>query len=428
MTTDRRHFIAQASALSAAAFIAPSALGARRSSALGDLGIGLVGCGGRGCGAVNDSMQANPNVRLIAMADVDTAKAKTGRDELQKAHSARIAVDDSRIYGGLDGFQRVIETPGVDIVFFAAAPGFRPQHVAAAVAAKKHVFAEKPVCVDPFGYRSCCASHDAAVKQGTAIVTGTQYRRQTSFVEAMRLIHKEKAIGEVVSATARYCSQGIWYRPREGGMSDARYQINNWMHFIWLSGDEICEQAVHNIDVMNWVMGGPPESAISCGGRFTRPEDSEMWDSLAVDFVYPGGKVVDFKCRQWPNATSDVDNVVYGTNGYALLRAFSSGSTLYDLSGKEIAFIPGDIGAAYRQEHKDLVDSITAGKPIVELRQTAESSLTAALGRESGYCGRNLDWKWFSDESQLNLFPAGLTLESELPKPFVRFAGSYTIV
>ena len=136
--------------------------------------------------------------------------------------------------------------------------------------------------------------------------------------------------------TARYCSGGIWYKPRKDGMSDTEYQIYNWMHFIWLSGDQIAEQAVHNIDVMNWVMGGPPLSAYGGGGRFTRPADSEMWDNVEVDYIYPGNRMVSFMCRQIPNTQSDNSNTIYGTKGICTILGGNSGSTITDRDGNEI--------------------------------------------------------------------------------------------
>ena len=190
------------------------------------------------------------------------------------------------------------------------------------------------------------------------------------------------------------------------------------MHFTWLSGDQICEQAVHNIDVMNWVFGNP-ERCYAMGGRFTRPSDSEMWDNMSVDYTYPGEKVVSFRCRQVPGTKSDVDNIIYGSEGIAYIKAINGGSRIVDRNGKELYSERGNIGAAYRQEHKDLVDSIVAGKPIVELNQTADSSLTAAMGRESAYSGMPLTWEFMTEESEQDTFKHDLTMDMAMePRPY----------
>jgi len=321
----------------------------------------------------------------------------------------------------------VLEDPDVDVVLLTTSPGFRPRMILEAVEAGKHVFAEKPTCVDPAGYRICLAAHDLAVANGTAIVTGTQYRRQTNYVGAVEEIRKG-TIGEIVSGTTRYCSGGIWYRPRKEGMSDAEYQLNNWMHFIWLSGDQIAEQAVHNIDAINWVMGENPVSAYGSGGRFTRPEDSEMWDSMAIDYEYPGGRIISFMCRQIPGTTGDNGSVIEGTEGTCFIGAINSGSRIVDRRGREIWTMGGSISQAYQQEHKDLVDSIRAGTPIVELRQTADSSLAAVLGRIAAYTGQKVSFKFLAEESQLDLFPPDLTWDSTLPEPQFAIPGRTKLV
>ena len=128
--------------------------------------------------------------------------------------------------------------------------------------------------MDPAGFKICLTAHEQAVANGTAIVTGTQCRRQTNYVEAIKRIHGGE-IGDIVAATAATAQREFGIEFENPGMSDTEYQIFNWMHFIWLSGDQIAEQAVHNIDTMNWIMGGPPESAYGSGGRFTRPEEAK---------------------------------------------------------------------------------------------------------------------------------------------------------
>ncbi|MEL6105804.1 MAG: Gfo/Idh/MocA family oxidoreductase [Planctomycetota bacterium] len=377
--------------------------------------LGIVGLGGRGTGALNDTLSINDKVQLVATADIDPAKQNVlGR--LEKRHGEKVSVASGKNYVGIDAYKRVLDDPDVDVVLLTTPPGFRPQYLLDAVEAGKHVFAEKPTCIDPAGYRTCVKAHEKAIENGTAIVTGTQYRRQTNYVEAVKRIHGGE-IGEIIGMTSRYCSNGIWYRARKDGMSDTQYQLYNWMHFIWLSGDQIAEQAVHNIDFMNWVMNGPPTSAYGSGGRFTRPDDSEMWDSCNVDYLYPGNRLVSFKCRQIPDTKSDNSNVIYGSEGIATVYGINRGAIITDRKGNEKWSMKGDISAAYQQEHKDLVDSIRAGKPIVELKQTAESSLTAVLGRIACYTGQDVSWDFLVNESKIDLFPKDLDFNGKRPEP-----------
>jgi len=424
--TSRRNFIAAGSTASlAAGLMVHSSRGAAAESS--ELRLGIVGCGGRGTGAMDDSLSINQNVKLVAAADLYPEKCSRLRQTLSEKHEGKVALADDKIFGGLDGYKKVLEDPDVDIVLMTTSPGFRPQLVLEAVEAGKHVFAEKPACVDPAGYRICLAAHDLAVSNGTAIVTGTQYRRQTNYVGAVEEIRKG-AIGEIVSGTTRYCAGGIWYRPRKEGMSDAEYQMNNWYHFVWLSGDQIVEQAVHNIDTINWVMDANPVSAYGSGGRFTRPADSELWDNMSVDYEYPGGKIISFMCRQIPGTAGDNGSVIEGTEGTCFIGAINSGSRIVDRKGKEIWKMGGSISKAYQQEHKDLVDSIRAGKPIVEFKQTADSSLVAVLGRVAAYTGQKVSFDFLAKESKLDLFPAELTWDSSLPEPTFAIPGKTKLV
>ena len=391
-----------------------------------ELRIGVIGCGGRGSGAINDSLSINEGVKLVATADLYGSKCAALWKTLREAHPGKVAEADT-IHEGFDGYRRILDDPSIDIVHVTTSPGFRPSYTLAAVEAGKHVFTEKPGCVDPAGYRVCLAAHDAAVAKGRAIVAGTQYRRQANFIDAIEQI-RSGAIGDVISATSRFCSSGIWYRPRTAGMSDAEYQMNNWYHFVWLSGDQIVEQAVHNLDAMNWVMGANPVSAFGSGGRFTRPDDSELWDSFSIDYEYPGERIVSFMCRQIPGAATDVSNVVYGSKGECHIGSFNAGSRIFDPSGKQVWEMKGSIADAYKQEHKDLVDSIRAGKPIVELKQLADSSLVAVMGRLAAYTGQKVTWKFVTEESKLDLFPKDLTWTSSLPRQAPAVPGKTKLV
>lgn len=419
----RRSFVAGAAGVAAVTMVHSSRASDEETL---ELRLGVIGCGGRGSGAINDSLSINEGVRLVATADLYAPKCAALWRAMREAHPGKVAAADT-IASGLDSYRRILDDPNVDVVLMTTSPGFRPGYLREAVEAGKHVFTEKPACVDPAGYRTCLETHDAAVTRGTAIVAGTQYRRQTNYVAAVEQI-RQGAIGDVIGAAARYCAGGIWYRPRTEGMSDAEFQANNWYHFIWLSGDHIVEQAVHNIDTMNWVMDANPVSAFGSGGRFTRPDDSELWDSFSITYEYPGNRLVTFMCRQIPGASVDVGNVIYGTKGQCHIGGANAGSRIVDRAGDTLWEMAGSIADAYKQEHRDLVDSIRAGKPIVELRQMADSSMVAVMGRMAAYTGRDVTWKFAAEESKLDLFPKDLTWESSLPAPQFAVPGKTRLI
>ena len=410
---NRRGFMSTTAAASlAASTMVHSATAAKSESH--PLRLAVIGCGGRGRGAIDDSLTINSGVTLVAAADLRLENCQQMFKSVSKAHPDKVDVQSTKLYSGLDGYKQILDDPDIDVVFLTTSPGFRPLMIEAAVQAGKHIFAEKPVCIDAVGYHSCKASHVLAEQNKTAIVTGTQYRRQVNYIAAIEQI-RSGAIGEIVNVTARYCTGGIWYRPRKEGMSDTEYQLTNWMHFIWLSGDQICEQAVHNIDTFNWVMGENPLSAYASGGRFTRPADSEMWDSMSVAYEYPEGRTVSFMCRQIPGSQGRNDNVIYGTEGTCQIGAANSGSRIIDRQGKQIWEKEGKIKDAYREEHRALIESIRNETPIVELTQTANSSMVGVLGRVAAYSGKKVTWDFMTKQSTLDLFPKSLTWDGPLP-------------
>src|SRR6056297_713824 len=144
--------------------------------------IGLVGAGGRGSGAAVDTLTINDGVALAAIADLNADKPAGLTKALSRKFEAKVKTGE-KLYSGLDAYKRILDDDEIDIVMFATPPGFRPGHILEAVDAGKHVFAEKPTCIDPAGYKLCLQAHAKAIDNKTAIVTGTQYRRQTNYIE-----------------------------------------------------------------------------------------------------------------------------------------------------------------------------------------------------------------------------------------------------
>ena len=210
---NRRGFISTTAAASLAASTMVHSASAAKSSSQ-PLRVGVIGCGGRGTGAVNDSLTINTDVTLVAAADLQLANCERLFKAMVKEHPEKVDAQSTKLYSGLDGYKQILNDPDVDIVLLTTSPGFRPRMLQEAVLAGKHVFAEKPVCIDAVGYQLCQEAHALATKNKTAIVTGTQYRRQVNYIAAVEQI-RNGAIGEIINITARYCTSGIWYRPRK---------------------------------------------------------------------------------------------------------------------------------------------------------------------------------------------------------------------
>ena len=410
----RRGFLKTSAAASAAAMM--TTLGASFVHAAGSdvIKVGVIGCGGRGNGAANDCLegaqQAGAKAEIFAVGDVFKGQTNNLKNKFKLA--------DDKCFGGLDAYKGVIDS-GVDLVVLATPPGFRPYHFQYAIEKGKHVFFEKPVAVDPVGIRIVIAAGAAATEKKLGVVTGTQRRHEKNYIDTIKAIH-DGAIGDILHMSVYWCGGGIWSRGRQPGQSDTEYQINNWYHYIWLSGDQICEQHIHNLDIAAWVMGTHPDWAYGQGGRTVRTEPGQIWDNTAVEFGYANGaRIISFG-RHWPG-DGEVGEYAIGTKGTS-----NPGGSIRTADGKETRFRGGTNG--YVQEHADLIKSILDGKPLNEAKQVAESTMMAIMGRMSCYTGRRVKWDFVMNQSKLDTMPKDLDLKGAMPEPPVPIPGKEKLI
>ena len=383
--------------------------------------VGLIGCGGRGSQAIGDCLQADKSVKFWAAGDVFLDKAKGTVAAYQESHKDRAELGD-RVFGGLDAVDQVLAS-GVDLVILAAPPGFRPPHLEAAIKAGKHIFCEKPVGVDGPGIKKALGLVEEAKKKNLAIVAGTQRRHEIGYLKTMEKIHGG-AIGDIVSARCSWNGSEPWFKARKPGQSDVEYQLMNWYHFVWLCGDHIVEQHVHNLDVINWAMKGHPLKAVGYGGRIGRRAGTpaavgHIYDLFSIEYEYAGGVPMHSYCSHVPGTTQDVSETIYGTKGHSRVSSYQIGKeTIHKKDRNELS--------PYVQEHIDLIQSIKAGKPHNELQAVAESTLTAVLGRMAVYSGKVVTWD-DALNSTIDTMPKGLDLKAALTVPAVAVPGKYKV-
>lgn len=395
--------------------------------------VGLIGCGGRGRGAVRDILNAeekingaNPKVEIVAVADVFKHKAEDAAKAFSNAKSKdygrynkQVKITPDTIFDGLNAYENLLKAD-VNLVILATPPGFRPYHLEAAIHAGKNIFCEKPVCVDATGARKCYGLVEESKKKNIAIVAGTQRRHQKGYLESIKKI-EDGAIGDIRAARCSWNGQGIWFHDRAENVSDVAYQLDNWYHFLWVCGDHIVEQHVHNLDVINWVMGGPPVKALGMGGRATRkPGDpnvvGNIWDHFAVEYEYKNGVRLSSYCRHIPG-DEDVSETVYGAKGTFTTRGG------YKINGEQSG---SDDISAYVQEHIDLLNSIRAGRPLNELKNVTDSTFTAILGRNAAYACRELKWDTALASAE-DTMPKDLTMTTKLDVPRSPVPGSWKL-
>jgi predicted dehydrogenase len=366
----------------AAGFAILSSRGAVAANNSETIKIGLIGSGGRGYGAAINCLTGNKNVKLIAVADAFEERAKGAAERLKTktppAVAEQVDIAPDHIFTGLDAYKKLLATD-IDMIIHATPPYARPTQIMAAVDAGKHIFTEKPIAVDAAGVRLFIDAANKAKEKKLSFVTGLQRRHQKEYVETIKQIHDGK-IGDILAARAYWNGTLPFAHDRKEGEKDLAYRLRNWYNNCWTCGDNIVEQHIHNLDVINWALNAHPIKVVASGGRTWKPYTErygDIWDSFSCDYEYPNGVHVISMSRHWANSANGVFEEVTGVKGK---------STCTDL-GK-----PGT--DPYVQEHIDLLASIRGeGEYLNEGVRTAESTLTAIMGRDAAYSGKELSWE-----------------------------------
>ena len=372
-----------------------------------EIKVGVIGCGGRGSGAIQNLFDAADGIRLTALGDVFPDRL----EGLRKRAAEKLGqeVPDENCFIGFDAYQKVIDS-GVDMIIDTTPPVFRPDHFKYAVQKGVHSFLEKPVAVDAKGYRTVMAAAKQAQAKGLCVVCGTQRHHQRPYVEAFRKI-QEGYIGEITGGNV-YWNQGmLWYRNREKGWSDMEWMIRDWVNWKWLSGDHIVEQHVHNIDVFLWMSGYKVAKATGFGARHRRIT-GDQYDQFSIDFEMENGVHLHSMCRQIDGCSNAVGEIIYGTKG----SWNSFDHEIKDLDGNVVwKFDNEKAETEFRQhnpyvlEHVDLVNHIRKGEPIDEATACAMSTLAGVMGRTAAYTGDTVTWDAMS-QSELDYLPEKLEL------------------
>lgn len=358
------------------------------------LKIALVGCGGRGTGAARQALSTGDGIQLVAMADAFRDRLDESLKTLNKVFGEespeKLNVPEEHKFVGFEAYKDAISL--ADVVILATPPGFRPSHFEEAINAGKHVFMEKPVATDAPGVRKVLETGKLADEKGLNVVVGLQRHYQNSYREVLKRINRGD-VGKITSGQVYWNSDGVWVRERKPHQNEMEYQMRNWYYFVWLCGDHIMEQHIHNIDVANWFIGEYPESAQGMGGREVRTgsEHGQIFDHHFVEFTYPGGAVVASQCRHQPDTMSRVSESFQGTKGS--IDISGDRGTIKDLKGKAIYEHDGDEDPnPYQVEHNELFAAIRNGGHINNAEYGAKSTMTALLGRMATYSGKVITW------------------------------------
>jgi myo-inositol 2-dehydrogenase/D-chiro-inositol 1-dehydrogenase len=420
----RRDFLKTSALLAGGMMIQPFSIPGAYAAGTDEIKLAVIGCGGRGTGAVFQAFETGYNIKLVAMADAFRDRInKSYAPIMDKYGSGKVDVPEERKFVGFDGYKEAIKL--ADVVILASPPGFRPDHFEEAVKQGKQVFMEKPVAIDAIGIRRVLAAAEEAKKKKLNVVVGLQRHYQDNYRETIKRIH-DGAIGDIVGGQVYWNDGGVWVNPRQPGQTEMEYQMRNWYYFNWLCGDHINEQHVHNIDVANWVKDSYPVQAYGTGGRQVRTgkDHGEIFDHHSITFTYADGTVIFSECRHFPGAANRVDESFQGTKGKVFLSAGNHGN-LTDYKGNALYTHERENNPnPYQVEHNELFAAIVAGEyKFADAENAAKSTMTAILGRYATYSGKVVTW----DEalnSNINLMPEKLAWDA-MPKVLPNADGYY---
>lgn len=376
------------------------------------LKVGLIGCGGRGTGAAQQALKADPKVKLVAMGDAFEDRLQSSLKSLSavKQIADKIDVPPENQFVGFDAYKGVIAAD-VDVVLLTTPPHFRPMHLQAAIDAGKHVFAEKPVAVDAPGVRSVLQTCEEAKRKNLSVVSGLCIRYDGGFRETVKRLH-DGAIGDIHTMIANDYRGGIWVKPRKDDWSDMYWQMKNWYYFTWLSGDFNVEQHVHYLDVCAWVMGGYPTKAVGMGGRQVRtdPMYGNIYDHHSVTYEYDNEARLISNCRQQRGCWNEMGSYAFGSKGRANVS-----ESLLEITTDTTWRFEKDVKNMYQVEHDELFAGIRAGKPLNNGEYMAKSTMLAIMGRMATYTGQEITWEQ-AINSEEELSPERYAWDAAVPE------------
>ncbi|MBL9137705.1 MAG: Gfo/Idh/MocA family oxidoreductase [Verrucomicrobiales bacterium] len=384
-TTSRRGFLESSATLAGAAFVL-AADWSRYAYAAGSdvLRVGMIGCGGRNAGAAVQALAADPGTRLVAMGDIFMDRVKAKREAIQAQRPGQVEVPDDHCFTGFDAYRRVIELS--DVVLIANGAKFHPYHAMAAIQAGKHVFVEKPHGIDPRGVKLMQAACDLAATRGLSIVSGLHSRYHSGYAETIQRI-QEGAIGEVVSIEENFLRAPYGVTERRPGLTELEWQCSTQYHFRWISGDDVPQSLVHNMDRASWVLGNAvPVKCHGLGGRssMVEPVYGDVFDHHTVVYEFANGVRVYALCRTTTGCYDEDSSLIFGTKGKASVKGCR-------ISGEKPWRWEGQCDP-YQIEHDRLFAGIRSGKPVNNGNYMARSTMITVMGQLSCYTGKELSW------------------------------------
>jgi len=392
--SSRRQFLRRSGSLLAGSVVSGVALPRIYAAQGNTIRLALVGCGGRGTGAVADALSAKGGpVKLYAMADIFEPRLESSLSNLQKDFADKLDVPPERRFIGFDAYKKAIDclSPG-DVVLLTTHAAFRPLHFEYAVKKGVNIFAEKSFATDAPAVRRWFKAAEASEKKNLKVGVGFMWRHSAARQETIKRIH-EGAIGDVHTLRIYRVHGPVHCPPLPENVNELAFQLQHPNSFTWVSSGFFIDWHCHNIDVACWTKGAWPVSAQGFGGRCYR-QAGNQFDHYTVEYTFADGTKLLAFTRGMNNCWSTYSDYAHGSEGSAVLmetlgepkpKIYKSHNMVPDNLVWE--FGRNDPNP-YRAEWQLLLDAIRQDKPYNEARRAGEAEVAALMGRIATHTGR----------------------------------------
>jgi len=399
---NRRQFLKRSGSLAAGAAVLGSIAPVAFAGEDNTIRLALIGCGGRGTGAVGDALSVPDSgpVKLYATADLIEEKMERSLKALRKRFPDKIDVTEDRKFRGFDAYRRAIDIlrPG-DIAMCTTRSYIRPLHVEYAIRKGINVFMEKPFASDPGGLHRLLRAGQEAERKGVNVLAGVQCRHSPARQALIEKI-RDGAMGEIPLIRANRLGGGGWLRNQGDKANNMMSQLQfGRSHLFWVGSGHMVDNLIHQIDECCWIKDAWPVSAIGLGGRVPRSKDcGQNIDIYSMEFTFADGTKAFCGFRRINKTRSDFATYIHGTKCAAQFSGRTHAATVHMFKDQRIekaniAWTPTkDAYSPWQYEWNVFIDSIRNNRPHNETKRAVYSDLTSLMGRAACHTGQTVTW------------------------------------
>ncbi len=400
---NRRQFLRQSGSIAAGAAVLGRIMPAAFAGEDNTIRLALIGCGGRGSGAVGDalSVPGGGPIKLYAMADLWEDRMAKSYDALKEKFGDKIDVSPDRKFLGFDSHRKAIDIlkPG-DIAMCTTRSYIRPVHVEYAIRKGINVFMEKPFASDPGGLHRLLRAGEEAERKGVKVLAGLQCRHSPARQALIEKI-RDGVMGEIPLIRANRLGGAGWLGNQGNKANKLISQLQfGRIHLLWVGSGHMVDNLIHQIDECCWVKDAWPVSVVGMGGRVPRSEDlGQNIDVYSMEYTFADGTKAFCGFRRMNKTRSEFATFIHGTKCAAQFSGRTHAATVHmfkdqRIENGNIAWTPTkDRYSPWQYEWNVFIDSIRNDRPHNEVKRAVYSDLTSLMGRAACHTGQTVTWE-----------------------------------